>query len=846
MVVGVPGSPGAAGSPRTAAADHVVDCMIQSMDHPLLSQFVNGITSAVPPPQSKLYSSWSVCEDDAGTPSIPDCKEKSALFRLSENSPNMFGLMTSFPEESNKLDGVTDWDSLSRLFPPLWAANDHQDLSEYLPGILPENVNFSSETCAPKYQEQGRKLPDMESLQRGFEDLGLLESWVSCPDTCTPQLEDILQDLYIENQSLEPNSSFHPMEAPNQAISDYLKFNGRDPATKGGGFSPSSQKRAKEFPGIHKPLWKNDKGRGTSTKTNLLSQSNYASGVREDWGKEAYTKPCNDFSPLSIKPPAYHFNQQFAKERSYPHTTQRKHYKEGSENNYGSFSKFGNFDGRENNMVSQIQSESFARSSAPGIHPNEDFHPSSQGHRWLDSETTGIQKPTTSPLPSPASSTVSDGSPTHHPGYFCPIPSVPPSMKEGPVNGTSNQVPFSNFTEENQRRNKSFNHSSPCKEGVYRNMPPGYPPNWSPPQQSSGLNSSDRYHKLPKKTNPPNSSNAERRGRRSWNSQHGNVRQNPPTYNLFQRKQDPNVGNMSDFINASFLPPFSLMSDLKQNQNFPPFNPQAFSPPTNMPFPPPPLPFSDLIDLFHYEDLNRIHPFISDLFCGEVPTPYFPFPAPFNRCRPSRNRSGPANELHLQLEECCEQWRALEKERKKTEGELARNFPGNRISSSYSSSVPRLPTNPSRVDRLVVDQFREQARAISLVKIMENIRGEILHVNINLALDHHLEAIHLTQARRKDEIVNAANRQKQGAPRYNNERDVLALAAAMKEMVSSTRKARTALWCALQMTLPKSLSGVTVKQEDLERALQELCPNKTPTLEEEACAEIGDGRRAKN
>ncbi|XP_075070235.1 uncharacterized protein LOC142159333 [Mixophyes fleayi] len=816
--------------------------MIQSMDNPLLSQFVNGITSAVPPPQSKLYSSWSVCEDDARAPPIPDCKDKSARFTFSdsENSRNMFGLVSSFPEESNKLDTVTDWESLSRLFPPLWAASDHQDPSEYLPG----SVDFSSEISPPKYQEPGRKLPDMESLQRGFEDLGLLGSWVSSPDTCNTQLENILKDLYIENQSLEPISSFHPIEGPNQSIGDYIKFTGCDSATKAATFSPSAQKRAKEYHSVHKPLWKNDSGRGTSNKTSAPSHTNYTPSVREVWGKEMYTKPCNNFSSQSIKPLTYHFNQQFPKERGFPLTTQRKPYKEGSENNYGNFSKFGNFNNREN-ITSQIQKESYARSSAPGIHMNEDFHPSSQSHRWLESETAGMQKQTTSPLPSPASSTLSDGSPTHHSAYFCPIPSVPPSMKEGQLNVAANQVPFSNFIDENQRRSKSFGHSSPSKEGVYRNMPPSYPPNWSPPQQSSGLNSSERYHKLPKKSNPPNSSNAERRGRRNWNGQHGNVRQTPPPHNLFQRKQDPNMGNMSDFINASFLPPFSLMSDLKQNQNFPSFNPQTFSPPTNMSFPPP-FPFSDLIDLFHYEDLNHIHPFISDLFCGDIPAPCFPFPTQFNRYRPSRNRSGPANELHLQLEECCEQWRALEKERKKTEGELARNFPGNRISSSYSSTVPRLPTNPSRVDRLVVDQFREQARAISLVKIMENIRGEILHVNINLALEHHLEAIHLTQARRKDEIVNAANRQKQGAPRYNNERDVLALAAAMKEMVSSTRKARTAVWCALQMTLPKSLSGATVKQEDLERALQELCPSKTPTVEVEACADVCDGRRAKN
>lgn len=73
--------------------------------------------------------------------------------------------------------------------------------------------------------------------------------------------------------------------------------------------------------------------------------------------------------------------------------------------------------------------------------------------------------------------------------------------------------------------------------------------------------------------------------------------------------------------------------------------------------------------------------------------------------------------------------------------------------------------------------------------------------------------------------------------------DVLALAAAMKEMVSTTRKARTALWCALQITLSKCPSGITVKPEDLERALQELCPNKTPGLEAEPCSDVGSAGR---
>ncbi|XP_044149463.1 uncharacterized protein LOC122938172 [Bufo gargarizans] len=770
--------------------------MIQRMDNPLLSQFMKEVPSAASAPQSKFYSSWSVCEDDAGAPSILRCADQSAPlpFPGPESCSNVIG------QEVDSLDVVTDWDSLSRLFPPLWAAADHQDLSEYFPGIIPGSADVPGALSPPLYEENGRKLPDMESLQRGFEDLGLLDSWVSSPDACDTPVEDLLKDLYIENQALELNSSFQPMEGGNQYISNYMRSNSQNSSASG--VNSPSQKRPPECPSLHKPWWRNDKMKGKFTKLSPAGQSKYTS-----WDNDTYVNPANDFIPLSVKAPVYYSgNQPLPKECGFQSGS--AHRKPYSPENFN-ISNVGNFDYRE------TYQEPYAKPPVPGVPANEGFH-----QRWLETETVRNQKPVTSPLSSPAGSTMSDGSPTHHPGYF---PGLPPPKKEGPLNSLSYQ----------EIRSKSFSHVSPSKEGMYRNTPPSYPPNWSPPQ-TSAPGHPDRHTKISKKSGQPSNGNTERRGRRSWSTQH--TKQTSPPYNGFQRKQDPNVGNVSDFINASFLPSFSLMADLKQNQNFP-FNPQAFSPPTNLPFPPP-FPFSDLIDLFHYEDLSPVPPFISDFFCSDVPPPFFPFPAPSSRYRPSRNRSGPANELHVQLEECCEQWRALEKERKKTEAELTTKFPGSRISSSYSPTVPRLPANPSRVDRLVVDQFREQARAVSLVKIMERIRGETLHVNINIALEHHLEAIHLTQARRKDEIINAANRQKQGVPRYNNERDVLALAAAIKEMVVSTRKARTALWCALQMTLPKSSSGVTVKQEDIERALQELCPTRPLTVEVEPHADV--------
>jgi hypothetical protein len=59
---------------------------------------------------------------------------------------------------------------------------------------------------------------------------------------------------------------------------------------------------------------------------------------------------------------------------------------------------------------------------------------------------------------------------------------------------------------------------------------------------------------------------------------------------------------------------------------------------------------------------------------------------------------------------------------------------------------------------------------VTLLGKMERLRSSPLHANISTALDRHLESIHIVQSRRKDEIVNASNRQRQGVPRCQDDR----------------------------------------------------------------------------
>uniref|UniRef100_A0A5S6QQX6 Uncharacterized protein n=1 Tax=Trichuris muris TaxID=70415 RepID=A0A5S6QQX6_TRIMR len=198
--------------------------------------------------------------------------------------------------------------------------------------------------------------------------------------------------------------------------------------------------------------------------------------------------------------------------------------------------------------------------------------------------------------------------------------------------------------------------------------------------------------------------------------------------------------------------------------------------------------------------------------CCEFPPP---FPQPwFHMANCSRGLSPSAKlirrnnsaalELHFNLEECLDEYRLLEKERKKTEADLARNNLGKKINSSNNLPIPRLPPAPTKIDRMVVDFFREHARVITLLQKMEWLRSEPLNSVIVEAIRswfNTIRAVHVYRAHERAYLFYT-----RGRIRYNEDREMLQMANLLKMLTRCVRRARAAMACALTLTVNRELN----------------------------------------
>ncbi|XP_059054502.1 meiosis-specific coiled-coil domain-containing protein MEIOC-like [Achroia grisella] len=243
-----------------------------------------------------------------------------------------------------------------------------------------------------------------------------------------------------------------------------------------------------------------------------------------------------------------------------------------------------------------------------------------------------------------------------------------------------------------------------------------------------------------------------------------------------------------------------------------------------------------------------------------VPPPVLPSPmldlpllAPFYAMRNMRGAATSSGILHARLDSCYEQWRQLERERKRTEARLALAYPGRAVSSSNSIPVPRLPPCPTRVDRLTVDMLREHTKVLTLMGKMETLRASVCvaqnkkpnrsedpkitvlkrgqenvsdkekevgvdpatfdpttwredvknlaeiapHSEVESAMLAWRSAVGAVQAARRRELAPHHHHQH----RYLRTDPILQLAEAVKQLGICARRARCAMWCDLTLTV---------------------------------------------
>ncbi|CEF66195.1 Protein of unknown function DUF4582 family-containing protein [Strongyloides ratti] len=172
-----------------------------------------------------------------------------------------------------------------------------------------------------------------------------------------------------------------------------------------------------------------------------------------------------------------------------------------------------------------------------------------------------------------------------------------------------------------------------------------------------------------------------------------------------------------------------------------------------------------------------------------------------NFCQQVNNYKRENDTVYLKIEECSSQYRQLENERKKTEAELARHNLGKKISSSNTIQIPRLPPAPLKIDRLIVDYFREHARVTTLLSKMIQLREKPMPPIVHEVMAEFLGAIKNLQKMRLQERENILSYLRGEVGSYNERIESMNLTRALVDVIRTTQKARAANWCCLIWTL---------------------------------------------
>lgn len=157
--------------------------------------------------------------------------------------------------------------------------------------------------------------------------------------------------------------------------------------------------------------------------------------------------------------------------------------------------------------------------------------------------------------------------------------------------------------------------------------------------------------------------------------------------------------------------------------------------------------------------------------------------------------------LQGKVDEVTDEYRQLEKERKQTEAELARHNLGKKISSSNGLPIPKLPTAPSRIDRMVVDFFREHARISTLLAKMEQLTGRSMPLAAHQTLAELLQAVTSLYHSRVHERALILQQLRGEAIHYDEEKEAGVLIEILCLVQQAATRVRAANWYCLMTTL---------------------------------------------